>query len=93
MIAGRFERTNYARVREAIVTKYGPPTSTSTKSYENKMGATFQGEVAIWEQPRSAIGLTEIFADNIELSNLTIFDPSTQAALIHAAQSKANSDF
>ena len=43
MIYGRFQRADYSQVRAAIVTKYGLPTSTSTKSYENKMGATFQG--------------------------------------------------
>jgi hypothetical protein len=92
-IYGKFDKTGYSQVRQAIVAKYGAPTSTKTKSYENKMGATFQGEMAYWEQPQSAIVLNEIREDNIDGSNLIIINPATPKAWADKAKAKATSDF
>jgi hypothetical protein len=92
-IQGSFDRDHYSLVRDAVATKFGAPTSSTTKSYSNKMGAVFQGEEAIWTQPGSVIILQEVSTSNVDRSRLDILNPATVQALKSAAQKKANADF
>jgi hypothetical protein len=92
MIDGAFQRSDYSRVREAIVAKYGEPLLSSKEDFRNKLGGKFTGEVAIWRRPGAVITLHEM-SDDIDRSRLMIFNPATQKELDDAAQKKANSDF
>jgi hypothetical protein len=81
------------QIRDAIVTKYGPPASSLTKIYENKIGATIPSEVAIWQQPGSAMVIHEVLTEDVDRSALIIFDPATQQANAAKVKGKANKDF
>ncbi len=91
MIDGAFLRDDYGRVRGAIVAKYGEPTLSSKETFQNKLGGSFTGELAVWRRPGAVIMLHEMSED--ERSKIMIFNPATQKALDDAAQKKANSDF
>jgi hypothetical protein len=88
-----FDNTEYAATRAAIANKYGEPTSTEIKTYTNAFGATFQGEVAHWDQKDSAINLFEVSVGGTNQSHFYIFNPATELARRAAAQAKANANF
>ena len=58
-VTARFHRNGYETVREALITKYGKPTSRSTDSVQTNAGATFSREAVIWEHQNGRIVLLE----------------------------------
>lgn len=58
-IAVTFDRSHYGEVRAAFAQKFGEPKDAKVKEYQNAFGATFQGEVSLWNNGLSSIMLTE----------------------------------
>jgi hypothetical protein len=46
--SANFAPDNYAPIVEALTTRYGQPASKRTEIVQNRMGATFQNEIAHW---------------------------------------------
>jgi hypothetical protein len=53
-------KTNFSSVKDALISKYGSPTSTSSIVKSNAMGATFNGEELIWRNGTSSITAVSI---------------------------------
>jgi hypothetical protein len=53
-------KSDFSKVKDALISKYGSPTSTSNIVKSNAMGATFHGEKLIWNN-----GTSEITAESI----------------------------
>lgn len=59
-ISIQIPKADFPSVKEALISKYGSPTSTSNIVKSNAMGATFNGEKLIWNNDTS-----EIIAESI----------------------------
>lgn len=53
-------KTNFPSVKDALISKYGSPSSTSNIVKSNAMGATFNGEELIWQNGTSKITAVSI---------------------------------
>jgi hypothetical protein len=53
-------RTQYDFTSNVIIDKYGQPDKVEIKTYQNRFGAIYQGEVATWVQVGAIITLTEM---------------------------------
>jgi hypothetical protein len=58
-----FDRENLPQVTEALKTKYGNPSSTKFKKYDNNVGLRFDGQATIWSNSVSEINLFEYAGD------------------------------
>lgn len=59
----RTDHDNYETLRDALKQKFGPPTSSEQKTYQNGYGASFTGEYLMWLNSTSSITLEEISGD------------------------------
>lgn len=53
----------FARVHAAMVEKFGPPTSTSVSTVQNRMGATFESQTIVWRIPPGEVRLIQRYGD------------------------------
>lgn len=55
-----FSRDGHKQVMTAMQAKYGEPSSTENRTYQNAFGATFDGTVTVWANVVSEISIYEI---------------------------------
>ncbi len=91
-IDGTLLGTYFDSVDKAIKAKYGDPASKKTESYQNRMGATFNGEVDTWVSEKAIILFSQVGAD-VDHSHLSIFNPQTVKLLQDAQDKKAVAAF
>jgi predicted Zn finger-like uncharacterized protein len=63
LILFQFPQSGFETVTEAMIAKYGKPSRTSTRSYQNGFGVVFVGSVIMWENGSSTISLIEHVGD------------------------------
>jgi hypothetical protein len=91
-IDGTLPSTYFDSVGKAIKAKYGDPSSARTESYQNRMGASFTGEVDTWESEKAVILFTQVGGD-VDHSHLSIFNPETVKILKDAQDKNAIESF
>lgn len=58
-ISAWINHSDYRKVRDALLDKYGKPTSKKTSEYTNNFGTRFTGETLVWSNSSSTINLIE----------------------------------
>jgi hypothetical protein len=87
-IEGMLLSTYFDSVDKAIKAKYGDPSSARKESYQNRMSASFTGEVETWESDNAVILFSQVSGD-VDHSHLSIFNPETVKILKDAQDKKA----
>ena len=77
----------FLRMREALITKFGAPTSHSTETYSNALRGSFQGVVENWEWPTVEISLFE-YSQKITESKVVV----VTKAYLNSKATKNSSD-
>jgi hypothetical protein len=92
-IFGRFNRSSFALVENAVISKYGPPTEEKKRVYQTAGGASIEGSIAVWRRTDSLIELDEVYSEDVDLSTINIYNPVTREAVIAAMQNRAKTEF
>lgn len=69
-----FAEASFTKMRAALELKYGKPSSSSTESYQNRMGAMFSGEVIEWD-PQGFTVMLRQRGLNLNRSAIQAFTP------------------
>lgn len=85
-----FPNDEYDKIRGALEQKFGRPTSTKQKSYQNSFGASFAGESVLWDNGVSSISLEQIGGDRDHSVILFVHNALRSAAM--SAKNKAKAD-
>ncbi|MFZ0319928.1 MAG: hypothetical protein WAL56_12455 [Candidatus Sulfotelmatobacter sp.] len=88
-----FSSDQYLLIKHAVISKYGPPLEAKPHDYRNKAGASFQGEIAVWERPDSKIELDEVQVGTVDRGEIQISDPMVDKADAAEELKKATADF
>lgn len=72
-IYSSFPSDQFSTVRDGLIGKYGSPSKRDLEVLQNRMGATFQGEVIEWSREGSSIRLKQ-FAGSRDTASLTIVE-------------------
>jgi hypothetical protein len=59
----KFSHDDYDALRDALKQKFGPPSQTEQKKYQNGYGTTFNGEYSLWVNGPTSITLEEVGGD------------------------------
>lgn len=66
-----FYSEDWDQMREALVAKFGQPTSISSESVQNRMGAQFENDSALWESDASSL-LIQKYCGDVDSSVLVL---------------------
>lgn len=58
-----FYSEDWDQMREALVAKFGQPTSSGSESVQNRMGAQFENDSALWESDASSLLIEKYYGD------------------------------
>jgi hypothetical protein len=64
---------DFSTLKSGLSSRFGGPSSTETRTYTNRMGATFTGEILQWESGTDMIELRQ-YSDTIEFSTTLVAD-------------------
>jgi len=92
LINGDFDSADFATVRDAVIAKYGSPTSAEESKYTNRLGAHFSGETVRWLRSDSQIILDQI-GTKIDESSILIANPETIRSVAAKRADNAMADF
>lgn len=81
---------SYQKAVSLLVTKYGPPTSTTADTVQTKGGADFENMTTQWKGRKVSIRAIQRF-DKVDQSVIMIDDLSMQAEMADEIKSKQNS--
>lgn len=70
----RFNSSEFDDMRDALKAKFGAPTSSANKTFQNRMGATFQGQVLRWKLQGFDVVASE-YSDSIKHSQILAETP------------------
>jgi hypothetical protein len=70
-ISGSIDSDDFARIRNALTAAHGKPQKEDVRTVQNRMGATFQNYVLVWERADTFIRLTRYTSD-IKHGNVVI---------------------
>lgn len=79
-IVAELRSSGYALVKEALIAKFGDPARIEKKTFSNKLGASFEGELATWSLPNGIISFSEL-SEDINISLLIYYDPALSPAV------------
>jgi len=71
-VAYTFQRSVFETIEVALETKYGKPTSTTTRDVQNGFGAHFNRSTVTWKNGVSTITLNEMLGDDLTYSQVEI---------------------
>jgi hypothetical protein len=95
-IFSHFAKSEYPATQEAIARKYGGPTNSEVKTYQNSYGATYKGEEATWQQSDTTIILDEVDVTSSNpsfTSSFSILDDAVLRARQAAQQKEVDKRF
>jgi len=68
-----FPHDDFLLVRQALVEKYGAPAKSERRTWQNRFGARFDGEVVRWSKADAYLRLSE-YSDRVDDSMITMAD-------------------
>ena len=86
-----FKKKNYEALRAAFIEKYGPPTSRTSRTWQNKLGASFVGEMIIWHLRDGVITMNEL-SDRLDIGSALIASEAYVDLLTREKKSRAKKD-
>lgn len=87
-----FPELGFAAVKNAAITKFGPPQHTENEQVQNRMGATFTNANYTWTDTRGNSVLLQRYGDRIDRSYL-IYSTKRAVDRFNEEQKKKAADF
>ena len=86
-----FPADRFALVKQALISKYGPPTRSWQRPVQTKSGAVFSGELNSWRRSDGSRILATLRSSDVETSLVTFTSAAAAAEIDRAGEARERS--